>query len=121
VWAVSEVDAYQHRGTAVPDGVARTLRKAPSETGLPIPVACQSQKTGELVPCTMLSRWLRELEQQADASARFHEVGGDQIVEVGKYAYRCQGDVPLEVGTTYCDQGTGSVGSRTAQAHRSVS
>jgi len=29
---------------------------------------------------------------------RVYEIGGDQVVEVGKYAYRWRGNPPLEVG-----------------------
>jgi hypothetical protein len=40
----------------------------------------------------------QEQEQRLDDAARFYEVGGDQVVEVGRYSYRWRGTTPLQVG-----------------------
>lgn len=45
-----------------------------------------------------LERRVKELEQQLDDATRIHEVDGDQVVQVGRYAYRWGGAEPLEVG-----------------------
>jgi hypothetical protein len=45
-----------------------------------------------------LERRVKELEQRLDDAARFYEIGGDQVVEVGKYSYRWRGTTPLQVG-----------------------
>lgn len=45
-----------------------------------------------------LERRVRELEQRLDDAERYYEFGGDQVIEVGRYAYRWRGDTPLEVG-----------------------
>jgi len=45
-----------------------------------------------------LERRVRELEQLLDDATRVYDIGGDQVVEVGKYAYRWRGNPPLEVG-----------------------
>ena len=46
----------------------------------------------------LLERRVKELEQQLDDEARFYEIGGDQVVEVGRYSYRWRGPTPLQVG-----------------------
>jgi hypothetical protein len=45
-----------------------------------------------------LERQVEELRQRLDKETRIHEVGGDQIVDVGGYAYRWRGETPLEIG-----------------------
>ncbi|MGA4545619.1 hypothetical protein ACPA54_37080 [Uniformispora flossi] len=45
-----------------------------------------------------LERRVRELEQKADEDARYYELDGYQVVQVGRYAYRWRGEKPLEVG-----------------------
>lgn len=45
-----------------------------------------------------LKRRIEELEQLLDEATRVYEIGGDQLVEVGRYAYRWAGQPKLEVG-----------------------
>ncbi|WP_283136207.1 hypothetical protein [Rhizohabitans arisaemae] len=45
-----------------------------------------------------LEQRVKELEALLDEASRVYEVDGDQVVEVGKYAYRWRGSMPLEVG-----------------------
>lgn len=45
-----------------------------------------------------LKRRIEELEQLLDEATRVYEVDGDQLVEVGRYAYRWAGQPRLEVG-----------------------
>jgi hypothetical protein len=45
-----------------------------------------------------LERRVADLEQQLDGAQRYFEIGGDQVVEVGRYAYRWHGRPPLVVG-----------------------
>ncbi|MEU6711524.1 hypothetical protein ABZ897_08570 [Nonomuraea sp. NPDC046802] len=45
-----------------------------------------------------LQRRVAELEQQLDDAQRYYEINGDQVVEVGKYAYRWRGQPALKVG-----------------------
>ncbi|MER6512072.1 MULTISPECIES: hypothetical protein [unclassified Nonomuraea] len=45
-----------------------------------------------------LQRRVAELEQHLDDAQRYYEINGDQVVEVGKYAYRWRGQPPLTVG-----------------------
>ncbi|MGH3326781.1 MAG: hypothetical protein ACRDPT_03110 [Streptomycetales bacterium] len=45
-----------------------------------------------------LERRVRELEQRLDEAARFYDFDGDQVVEVGGYAYRWRGSMRLAVG-----------------------
>lgn len=45
-----------------------------------------------------LERQVEELRQRLDKATRVHELGGDQVVDVGGYAYRWSGETPLEVG-----------------------
>ncbi|MFC7592200.1 hypothetical protein ACFQYP_57100 [Nonomuraea antimicrobica] len=45
-----------------------------------------------------LQRRVTELEQHLDNAQRYYEINGDQVVEVGKYAYRWRGHPPLKVG-----------------------
>lgn len=47
---------------------------------------------------TWLERQVEELRQRLDKETRIHEIGGDQVVDVGGYAYRWRGETPLEVG-----------------------
>ncbi|MDQ3760588.1 MAG: hypothetical protein M3460_02470 [Actinomycetota bacterium] len=46
-----------------------------------------------------LERRIQELEQRLDDAARIYEINGDQVIQVGRYAYRWRGDMPLAVGT----------------------
>ncbi|PYC77336.1 hypothetical protein C7C46_19025 [Streptomyces tateyamensis] len=45
-----------------------------------------------------LERRVKELEQQLDDATRIYDLDGDQVVQVGRYAYRWRGGEPLEVG-----------------------
>ncbi|KAB8163705.1 hypothetical protein FH609_018715 [Streptomyces sp. 3MP-14] len=45
-----------------------------------------------------LERRVDELEQRLDDATRIHEIDGDQVVDVGGYAYRWRGVEPLQVG-----------------------
>ncbi|WP_285731987.1 hypothetical protein [Nocardiopsis sp. ATB16-24] len=45
-----------------------------------------------------LESQVEELRQQLDKETRIHEIGGDQVVQVGGYAYRWRGRPPLAVG-----------------------
>ncbi|WP_211216196.1 hypothetical protein [Longispora albida] len=45
-----------------------------------------------------LERRVADLERQLDEASRYYEYGGDQVVEVGRYAYRWPGLGRLEVG-----------------------
>lgn len=45
-----------------------------------------------------LKQRIEELERQLDDAQRYFEQDGDQVVEVGRYAYRWGGNPPLEVG-----------------------
>lgn len=45
-----------------------------------------------------LERKVHDLEQQVDDTQRYYEIDGDQVVEVGRYAYRWRGSPPLMVG-----------------------
>lgn len=45
-----------------------------------------------------LERRIAQLEEQKDKEQRYYEIDGDQVVEVGGYAYRWRGDEPLKVG-----------------------
>ncbi|MFF4989257.1 hypothetical protein ACFY19_18850 [Streptosporangium saharense] len=45
-----------------------------------------------------LRRRIAELEQRLDDAERYYELDGDQVVEVGRYAYRWRGQPPLRVG-----------------------
>ncbi|MEU8890417.1 hypothetical protein [Streptomyces sp. NPDC048442] len=41
---------------------------------------------------------MTELEKQLDDAQRVYEVAGDQVVDVGGYAYRWCGSEPLKIG-----------------------
>jgi hypothetical protein len=41
---------------------------------------------------------VEELRERLDRGTRIHEIGGDQVVTVGRYAYRWSGETPLEIG-----------------------
>jgi hypothetical protein len=45
-----------------------------------------------------LERQVEGLRQRLDGETRVREAGGDQIVDVGGYAYRWRGEAPLEIG-----------------------
>lgn len=45
-----------------------------------------------------LENQVQTLQERLDAATRVYEIDGDQVVEVGRYAYRWHGDPPLEVG-----------------------
>lgn len=45
-----------------------------------------------------LERRVNDLEKKLDDSQRYYELGSDQVVEVGRYAYRWRGNPPLAVG-----------------------
>jgi hypothetical protein len=45
-----------------------------------------------------LERRVQELEGRLDDAMRVYEIGGDQVVEVGRYSYRWRGPTPLQVG-----------------------
>lgn len=59
---------------------------------------CESGTSSAKLKIEWLERQVKELEQRLDNATRIHEVDGDQIVEVGGYAYRWRGDEPLQVG-----------------------
>jgi hypothetical protein len=56
------------------------------------------QSGGAKLQVEHLERRVRELEQLLDDATRIYEIGGDQVVEVGKYAYRWRGEPSLKVG-----------------------
>lgn len=58
----------------------------------------QSQQNSESWELGNLRRRVAELEQAADVAARRFTVGKDQVVQVGKHAYRWAGTPPLAVG-----------------------
>ncbi|MYS79454.1 hypothetical protein GTZ85_04220 [Streptomyces sp. SID5474] len=45
-----------------------------------------------------LEKRVKDLEAQLDQARRYYEIEGDQVVEVGRYAYRWRGPEALEVG-----------------------
>ncbi|WP_432064644.1 hypothetical protein [Streptomyces sp. C10-9-1] len=45
-----------------------------------------------------LEQRVKDLEEQLDGAHRVYEVGGHQVVEVGRYTYRWRGSRPLAVG-----------------------
>ncbi|MER5568778.1 hypothetical protein ABT083_21545 [Streptomyces goshikiensis] len=45
-----------------------------------------------------LEQRVKELEEQLDSNRRVYQVGGHQVVEVGRYTYRWRGNKPLAVG-----------------------
>lgn len=53
---------------------------------------------GEELKIEYLERRITQLEQELDDEQRYYEIDGDQVVTVGRYAYRWRGDTPLEVG-----------------------
>jgi hypothetical protein len=60
--------------------------------------ARKSNEDLERMHVERLERRIRELEQRLDEADRYYEYDGDQVVEVGKYAYRWSGSPPLSVG-----------------------
>ncbi|GHC83929.1 hypothetical protein GCM10007079_25440 [Nocardiopsis terrae] len=58
----------------------------------------RSSKESSKLRIERLERQVEELRQRLDEETRIHEVGGDQVVGVGGYAYRWRGETPLEVG-----------------------
>lgn len=45
-----------------------------------------------------LEKQVEELRGRLDKETRIHEIGGDQVVAVGRYAYRWSGETPLDIG-----------------------
>ncbi len=58
----------------------------------------KSGASGAQLKIEWLERRVTDLEQKLDDSERYYEFGGDQVVEVGRYAYRWRGSPPLTVG-----------------------
>jgi hypothetical protein len=54
--------------------------------------------TGAKLKVEWLERRVKQLEQQLDDVPRYYQVGGHQVVEVGRYSYRWRGVTPLQVG-----------------------
>lgn len=59
---------------------------------------CKSGASSAQSKTEWLERRVKELEQRLDDATRVHEIAGDQVVEVGGYAYRWRGGGRLEVG-----------------------
>ena len=61
-------------------------------------VGCESGASSSKLKIEWLERRVEELEQRIDEATRIYELGGDQVVDVGGYAYRWRGGGHLEVG-----------------------
>ncbi|MFE2025482.1 hypothetical protein ACFW9V_10085 [Streptomyces hygroscopicus] len=59
---------------------------------------CKSGASSAQSEVEWLKRRVKELEQRLDVATRVYEIAGDQVVEVGRYAYRWRGSGRLEVG-----------------------
>ena len=55
-------------------------------------------KESSKIRIASLEKQVEELRQRLDKATRIYEVGGDQVVDTGRYAYRWSGETPLEVG-----------------------
>jgi len=63
-----------------------------------LPGRIRSAQTSTQLRITWLEQRVQELEQLLDEINRAYEIDGDQIVQVGRYAYRWRGPSPLNVG-----------------------
>ncbi|WP_406095637.1 hypothetical protein [Kitasatospora purpeofusca] len=59
---------------------------------------CESGASSSRLKIEWLERKVKDLEQRLDNATRIFELGGDQVVDVGGYAYRWRGGDRLEVG-----------------------
>ncbi|MFC9278106.1 hypothetical protein [Streptomyces collinus] len=59
---------------------------------------CKSGASSAQLKIEWLERRAKELEQRLDDATRVYEIAGDQVVSVGRYAYRWRGSGRLEVG-----------------------